>query len=264
MASSFEKLTGGKTSAEKIAGGFRFTDGPVFSRLGYLLFSDTAAARIMQWEAGKLTVFREHSNGAKGLTLDHQGRLLTCERDRVARTEKNGAITVLADRCEGAPLHGPHDLVYAIDGTIYFTDAGRQGASLCRIDRKGGVYVASRDCRMPSGVALSPNQQLLYVGDTASRNIRVFDIAGDGSLKNGRVFAEARPGGLKTDEEGNLWIADGDAVSVFNARGNKLGSLPLPEPPSNCAWGEGFRDLYVTAGTSVYKLEANVHGTRTY
>src|SRR6185436_4897001 len=107
---------------EKIASGFEFTEGPVFHRLGYLLFSDIPRGRIMKWQAGSTAVpFRGNSNGANGLTFDHQGRLLACERDRVTRTEKNGKVTVLADQFEGKKLLSPNDLIYAIDGSIYFT-----------------------------------------------------------------------------------------------------------------------------------------------
>jgi gluconolactonase len=263
-ASSFEKLAGVNPAPERIATGYRSTDGPVFSRLGYLLFSDSPSGRILKWETGKVTVLRERSNGAGALTFDHQGRLLACEQGRVTRTEKNGAITVLADRCETVPLNHPNDAVYAIDGSIYFTDAHKNASVLCRIDRKGKVHSASRECRMAQGVALAPNQQKLYVADGGEANIRVYDIAADGSLKNGRLFVEARPIGLKTDEEGNIWTTDGDAITVFDSRGTKLGSIAMPETPSNCAWGEGFRGLYVTARSSVYKLLVNVNGTRTY
>jgi gluconolactonase len=262
--STFEKLTGANPAPERTATGFRFTEGPVFSRLGYLLFSDPPSSKIMKWQDGKVSVFREKSNGAGSLTFDHQGRLLACEQGRVTRTEKNGAVTVLADRCETVPLNHPNDLVYAIDGNIYFTDGNQEASVLCRIDRKGKLHTASRDCRMAHGVALAPNQQKLYVADTAAANIRVYDISGDGSLKNGRLFAEARSHGLKTDEEGNVWATDGDAITVFDPRGTKLGSIAMPETPSNCAWGEGFRGLYVTAGSSIYILRANVNGTRTY
>jgi gluconolactonase len=262
--STFERLTGVNPAPEKIATGYRSTDGPVFSRLGYLLFSDSPSGRILKWEAGKVTVFRERSNAAGSLTFDHQGRLLACEQGRVTRTEKNGAITVLADRCETVRLNHPKDIVYAIDGTVYLTDANKDASMLCRIDGKGKVHTASRECRMAHGVALASNQQKLYVADAGGAAIRVYDISGDGSVKNGRLFAEARPNGLKTDEEGNVWTTDGDAITVFDSRGTKLGSIAIPETPSNCAWGEGFRGLYVTAKSSVYKLRANVNGTRTY
>jgi gluconolactonase len=260
MASTFDKLTDGGRAPEKVASGLRLAAGPVQSRIGYLLFCDVEANQILKREAGKITTFREKSNSARALTFDHQGRLLACERGRVTRTEKNGLVTLLADRCEGKPLQSPNDLIYAIDGTIYFTDA----AMVCRIDRKSVVHAASHECRGPAGVALAPNQQRLYVSDTAAGNIRIFDIAGDGSLKGGRVFAGVRASGLKTDEEGNIWCAEGDAIVVLDAAGKKLGSVAIPETPNNCTWGEGFHDLYVTAKSSIYKVRANVNGTRTY
>src|SRR5205085_2174064 len=108
---------------------FAYTEGPVFSRIGYLLFSDVTANRILRWDSGKVKPFREKSNGANGLTFDHQGRLLTCERDRVTRTEKDGSITVLATAFEGAPLISPNDLVYAIDGSIYFSVIKRRASA---------------------------------------------------------------------------------------------------------------------------------------
>ena len=264
-----ETLIGSKAKLEKVAGGFSFTEGPVFSRRGYLLFSDIPANRIMMWSKGKTTVFRENSNGANGLTFDHQGRLLACEKGRVTRTEKNGAITVLAQK----GLTAPNDVVYAIDGSIYFSDLLPRGASgkslLYQITPGGQVQVASEECEGPNGVAMSPNQQKLYVADSRARNVRVFDIAGDGSLGKGRLFADLKsdqpgvPDGLKTDESGNVWVVAG-GVRVFDAAGEPLGTIPIPEPSSNCCWGEGFHNLYITARTSVYKLTAKVNGTRTF
>jgi gluconolactonase len=242
---------------EKVAGGFTFTEGPVFSRRGYLLFSDLGPGRIMKWEKGAVTIFRENSNGSNGLTFDHQGRLLACEKGRVTRTEKDGRITVLA-----GGLKAPNDLVYAIDGSIYFTDL--PAGVVCQITRQKQVREVSRDCEKPNGVALAPNQQKLYVADTGRRNIRVYDIAGDGALRNGRIFAQAVPDGLKTDESGNLWVAGEHDIEVFDAAGERLGAITMPERPSNCNWGDGFRDLYVTARTSVYRIRTNVNGTRTY
>src|SRR5262245_46981279 len=147
MPGEFKKLTGGTPAPEKVAGGFQFTEGPVFSRIGYLLFSDVRANRILKWEAGKISVFRENSNGANGLTFDHQGRLATCQRGRVTRTEKDGSVTVLADRFEGKLLHNPNDLVYSIDGSIYFSDvrpanapadsSRTESSAVYQIDRKG-------------------------------------------------------------------------------------------------------------------------------
>ena len=268
MPADLQKLVNG--TPEKIVGGFAFTEGPVFSRIGYLLFSDIPPKRIMKWQRGTVTVFRENSNSANGLTFDHQGRLLACETGRVTRTEKDGKITVLAEK----GLHNPNDIVYSIDGSIYFSDLLPRGAAgkslLYQITRKGDLRVASDECEGPNGVALAPNQQKLYVADSRARNVRVFDIAGDGALRNGRIFADLKsdqpgaPDGLKTDEAGNVWVAAAGGIWVFDAAGEHLGTIPTPEPPSNCCWGEGFRNLYITARTSVYKVQTRVPGTRTF
>ncbi len=242
---------------EKISGGFRFVEGPVFSRLGYLLFSDLPD-RIMKWERGKTTIYRENSNRANGLTFDHQGRLLACEAGHVTRTEKDHTVTVLVET--GGE---PNDLVYAIDGSVYFT-APKTGM-VYQITREGRLRGVARDLKFPNGVALGPNQQSLYVADSGEKNVRRFRITSDGALEEGRVFA-ALPGcdGLKTDESGNVWVAGPGGIWMFDADGRHVGTVPIPEEPSNLNWGEGFHNLYVTACTSVYRLETTGSGTRTY
>src|ERR1035437_4005748 len=117
-----EQLVGSNPRIEKLVDGMMATEGPTFSRAGFLLFSDIPARRIMKWEDGQITAFRTDSNRANGLTFDHLGRLLACEVGRVTRTEHDGRITVLADQFEGKGLNIPNDLVYAIDGSIYFSD----------------------------------------------------------------------------------------------------------------------------------------------
>jgi sugar lactone lactonase YvrE len=253
-----EQLIDPKAAAEKIAGGFKFTEGPVFSRRGYLLFSDIPNNRIHKWERGQLTTLRENSNGANGLTFDHQGRLLACEKGRVTRTEKDGSITVLA---EG--VNGPNDIVYAIDGSIYFTDL--PGGVVYQITKKGELRPASRECQRPNGVALAPNQRRLFVADVGQQNIRVWDVTADGALAKGRVFAaDVRADGIKTSESGHLWAAAKGGIWVIDPDGKHLGTVAAPEQPSNLAWGEGFRGLYITARTSVYRIPTRAAGTRTY
>jgi gluconolactonase len=244
---------------EKIASGYRAVAGPVFSRRGYLIFSDVPSNRILKWERGQVSVFRDNSRAAKSNTFDHEGRLLTCETGRVTRTEKDGKITVLADR-----LKEPADVVYSIDGSIYFSDP--PAGIVYQIARGGQVRPVARDGEHPFGVALSPNQQRLFVSDRGKNQIRVYDIAGDGSLSPGKLFVPSKdqPGGLKTDESGGVWLAVPSGIRHLDRAGEEQETIAIPEPAVNLNWGESFQDLYVTAGTSVYRVRANAKGTRTY
>lgn len=279
MAASLEDLVGANPKIELVADGMLQTEGPAFSRAGYLLFSDIPARRIMKWEDGRVTAFRTDSRRANGLTFDRLGRLLACEAGRVTRTEHDGRITVLADEFEGKGLNIPNDLVYAIDGSVYFSDlrfrnpppnpARTDFSALYQITPQGKVRVVSRDCERPNGMALTANQQKLYLADSGPRTLWVYDIAADGTLKNGRLFADMStgagvPDGLKTDEDGNVWVAGPRGIWVFNARGERLGIIPMQGSPTNCCWGGDFRDLYVTVRGSVYRISTNVNGTRTY
>jgi len=239
---------------DRLVTGFQSTGGLVSSRIGYLLFSDVGASKILKWKDGAVTVFREKSNGANGLTFDHQGRLLACEQDRVTRTEKDGSITVLA----GALRERPIDLIYAIDGNVYFSSA----AGVYR-----GKEIASRECDRAVGVTLSPNQQQLYVSDAGQQNIRVFDIAPNGSLNKGRVFVPVKNdslGGLKTDESGKVWIATSIGIQCFAPSGEHLETIAVPEKPSNLNWGNGFHGLVIAAQTSIYRHAVKASGTRTF
>jgi len=245
-----------KAELKQIATGFALAEGPLFSRRGYLLFSDIRAEKIHKWERGQLAVFRERSNKANGLTFDHQGRLLAAEGGgRVTRTEKNGAITVLAE----ADLLRPNDIVYSIDGSIYFSDPPKN--RVYQITRQGQSRIVAEDTG-PNGVALSPNQQRLYVAGYQTAIVKVHDILPDGRLSPGKDFASISVDGLKTDESGNVWMASVDGIHVYTAGGEPLGVLKTPERPTNCGWSGGT--LYITTPTSVYQIQTKVTGTRTF
>ena len=280
----------------KVADGFGFTEGPVFSRIGFLLFSDLRSETIHKWtvpawedepHGGRLSLFRNKSQRANGLTFDHQGRLLACETGpgRVTRTEKDGSITVLAERYGNKRLSSPNDLVYNIDGSIYFSDMPRRNVPdasertnvpavyrIARAQIPGAAKLerVSEECRRANGVALGPRHNLLYIADSTARNIRVQPIKDDGTLAAGDVFADfagdapGAPDGLKTDELGNVYATGPGGLWVFDSAGKHLGTVVLPEQPSNCCWGSGFKGLYVTARTSVYYLQTIATGTRTF
>jgi gluconolactonase len=277
---------------ERIAGGCRFTEGPVWFGDGrFLLFSDIPNDRILKWEeeTGAVSLFRKPSHYANGNTRDRQGRLLTCEMDsrRLVRTEYDGTITVLADRFDGKRLTGPNDVVVASDGAIWFSDngAGIRGNYLghkaeielpfrvYRIDpRTGTLTVAIDDMERPNGLAFSPDEKRLYVVDTpgGDKTVHVYDVAADSTrAAGGRVFFNAMPGyadGIRVDTEGNVWCGfsggEGeDGVAVFAPDGTLIGRILLPERCANvCFGGEKRNRLFMAASQSVYALHVEAQG----
>ena len=279
---------------ERVAGGFAFTEGPVW-RAGSLLFSDIPNQRIARWrslpEGPELTTYaRGYSNG---LTLDRQGRVIAAEHDgrRVTRVADDGTRTVLAERFEGKRLNSPNDIVVKSDGSIYFTDPpygvqpgirggtrppgwwkepipGKEQPSngVYRLAPDGALQIVADDFTLPNGLAFSPNESLLYIDDSAQKHIRAFTVRNDGSLHEGRVLLDMAsddpgvPDGLKVDEGGNVFCTGPGGVWVCRADGTLLGRIVLPELPANLAWGEDGSVLFVTARTSVYRLQTKTRG----
>jgi gluconolactonase len=282
-----------------LAGGFQFLEGPVWVREGgYLLFSDPNANRIYRWTPdGDLSVYRTKSGyrgldigeygqpGSNGLTLDPQGRLTINEHGnrRVTRLERDG-ITVLAERYQGKRLNSPNDLVYRSDGTLFFTDPPFGLPRFYDDPRKelpfsgvfalyrGNLQLATADLKGPNGIAFSPDEKYLYVGnwDPENKVVMRYDVAADGSLSGGVVFhdmtyaaGEDAIDGIKVDQAGNVFVCGPGGVWVLAPDGEHLGTLRLPEDPHNLAWGDAdARTLYITALTSVYRLRLNVPGIR--
>lgn len=263
---------------EKVVSGLQFTEGPVWSPRNTLFFTDIPANRIYELtQDGQLKIYREPSGNANGLTFDKQGRLIACEHSnrRVTRTEKDGTVTVLADRYQGKRLNSPNDVVVKSDGSIYFTDPTYgikkeeqeldfQGVYRIRPD--GQLELLVRDFKMPNGLCFSPDEKRLYIADSSElAHIRVFDVNPDGSLSNGRIFAKTTgpggPDGMKVDLNGNLYVAGPGGVWIFNPEGKKIDIISTPEVPANLAWGdEDGKTLYITARTSVYKVRLAVGG----
>jgi gluconolactonase len=264
---------------ERITSGFQFTEGPVWHRDGYLLFSDIPASRIYKWSPdGSLEVWREPSGNANGLTLDRQGRLIACEHGnrRVSRAEADGTVVSLAERYQGRRLNSPNDVVVKSDGVIYFSDPPYgiepgQREQPCngvyRILPDGTLERLIEDFDRPNGLAFSPDETTLYIDDSPRRHVRAFDVRPDGTLANSRVIADmdhpqpGSPDGMKIDREGHLYVAGATGVWVFEPDGRHLGVITLPERPANCAWGDADRQtLYITARTGLYRVRTKVPG----
>jgi gluconolactonase len=254
---------------EKVAGGFQFTEGPVWVEARReLIFSDIPANRLYRFKAGKAEVWREPSGNANGNTLDLAGRLLTCEHGnrRVSRTELDGTVISLAERYQGRRLNSPNDIVVHSDGSIFFSDPPYGVKPEQRELDIQGVYridpgsseplLAVEDFVKPNGLVFSPDEERLYIADTELDHVRVFQVQPDGALLGGDVFCKvSRPDGMAVDSAGNLYVAAQTAVAVFDADGYSLGEIPVPERPANLTFGDDdARTLYICAKTSLYRV----------
>lgn len=298
---ALDKLVSPESKVEKIHGGFRFVEGPVWVKSGsYLLFSDLENNAIMKWSPdGAVAVFRKPvfagsypdgvQIGSNGLTLDRQGRLIAAEHGnrRVSRTEKDGTITVLADRYEGKRLNSPNDVVCKSNGDIYFTDPPGlyrtypQGpgapqreldfAGVYRVTAPGKVELATRDVPYPNGLTFSPDEKKLYISSTRPEKFwMVYDVGADGKLSNGRKFFDGTsmpgdgvPDGMKVDRDGNIYATGPEGVMIFSPAGKLLGVIKVPEIPANLNWGDADgKTLYITARTSIYRIRTKAIGVR--
>ncbi|SEA92915.1 SMP-30/gluconolactonase/LRE family protein [Rubrimonas cliftonensis] len=277
---------------KKLAGGFDWTEGPVwFGDAGCLLFSDIPGNRIMRWdEATGASVWRQPSNFANGATRDREGRLVTCEHGarRVTRTELDGAITVIADSHLGKPLNSPNDVIVAPDGAIWFTDphygimTDYEGfraeqelpCNVYRVDPATGALAAVvTDFACPNGLVLSPDAKRLYISDTGRMHgddpthIRMFEVGDDlATLRGGEVFHVIDPGaadGMRCDEDGNLWSSAADGVHCIAPDGRLLGRILAPEIVSNlCFGGRNRSRLFITGTTSLYAVNLRRRGAQ--
>jgi gluconolactonase len=282
---------------EKLADGFLFTEGPVWVPAGYILFSDPNANTIYRWsDEDGLSIFRTKSGytsfdigqygqpGSNGLALDREGRLTINEHGnrRVTRLEKNGALTVLADRFDDKRLNSPNDLVYKSDGSLYFTDPpfglpkffddSRKELPFSGIYRlaDGKLHLESKDLTGPNGLAFSPDERYLYVGnwDEKRKVVMRYSVEAGGSLSNGSVFfdltradGEDAIDGVKVDRAGNVYISGPGGLWIVSPDGRHLGTIVGSEHPHNFAWGDADgKTLYLTARSGLYRVRLQIPG----
>lgn len=293
-----DAIVGANPKVFKIADGFEFTEGPVWSRADRsLLFSDPNDNVIYRYgEAGTLSVFRRNSGydgpdigayrqpGSNGLALDADGRLVINEHGnrRVTRLEKSGKITVLADSYGGKRLNSPNDLVYASDGSLYFTDPpfGLPGVfddphkelAFSGIYRVAGGKVELLDDGLsgPNGIALSPDEKVLYVGNWDEKNkvVMRYPLEPDGRLGKGEVFfdmtsakGEDAIDGIEVDGRGNLYVSGPGGIWILSSDATHLGTIVTPQHVHNMAWGgEDGKSLYLCARKGLYRMPLGIAG----
>lgn len=302
-----DSIVGPNPKIFKLAEGFKFTEGPIWIPDGkHLLFSDPNSNIIYKYtpnpasgnEPGKLEVFRTPSGysgadiaeyvqpGSNGLTLDPQGKLTINQHGnhRVVQLEKDGSETVLADKFEGKRLNSPNDLVYRSDGTLYFTDPPFGLPKVFDDPRKelpfsgvfsiykGKLQVVSKDFTGPNGIAFSPDEKYLYVGDWDEKKkiVMRYEAKPDGTLANGTLFfdmtsakGEDALDGIKVDQAGNLYVSGPGGLWVISPEGKHLGTIVAARHPHNMAWGdEDGKTLYLCARSGLYRIRLGIAGIR--
>jgi gluconolactonase len=284
---------------ERVAGGFEFTEGPVWSPDGALLFSSPNTNSIYRFdpELEKVTLFRPKSGytgadigrylqpGSNGLTFDPAGRLVICQHGnrRVIRVNPHGDTSVIADSYEDRRLNSPNDVVCRSDGSLWFTDPpfGRPGmaddpdreldfSGVFGVSPDGEITLIDDSLEGPNGIAFSPDERTLYVGnwDPSHKVVVRYELSGAGEVLERAVLFDMTdaPGedaidGIKVDVEGNLYVCGPGGIWVISPAGERIDLIELPEAPHNLAFGgDDSRDLYVTALTSVYRLRTDVPG----
>src|SRR5258705_4388400 len=280
LSPKFWDLVDRDTKLETVATGFGFTEGPMWDPAGFLYVSDETINKI----------YRVYSNGKKeevialgdpdGNTFDRHHRLIDCASvlRAIIEVTPDGKYKILAHRYEGKRFNSPNDVIVGPDGALYFTDPtldlveGEKQEipfqGVYRLDENGSVRLLTKELSQPNGLAFSPDGKRFYVDDSEQRNIRVYDVAGDGSLSNGRIFGEEPggphegvPDGIKVDQSGNIFVTGPKGIWIWDPQGHHLGTIAVPEQPANLAWGDkDYRTLYITVTTSVYRLRTKARG----
>jgi len=268
----------------KLAGGFKFTEGPAWDGAGTLYFSDLPNRTLHRWtEADGVELLRTGAAFSNGIDVDRAGRLAFCDASgHVVRRAVDGSETTLADRCGDQPLGVPNDIWIGPDGAVYFTlprdrrrrrdgekprPDGKLYATVCRIDPKDGTV---RDLdpddafvNGPNGIVGSADGRTLYLADPPARACWAYDLGPDGALSNRRKAADKASDGLTRDERGNLYVTGPDGVLIYSPAGKRIASVAIPERPANMTFGgPDGRTLFVTARTGLYAVELNVRGDR--
>lgn len=279
---------------EVLASGFNWSEGPVWKD-GGIVFSDVPENTVFGWKEGEKaasvvlkpsgSLNGKGGQGSNGLAVDAQGRLVLCQHGerRVARLEKDGSFTALADRFEGKRFNSPNDLVIAKSGIVYFTDPPyglKKGTDqpelgfhgIFSVDASGKVSLLDKAVRFPNGIALSPDEKTLYVAVSDPQDTRViaYDLATPGAASRVVFNAQSlkspqRKGGcdgMKVDAQGNIWTTGPGGVLILDKNGKHLGSILTGQATANCAWGGDDRfTLYITADMFLLRVKTKTRGS---
>ena len=277
---NFWKLIDRGATLEKVASGFGFLEGPAWHPEGFLYVTDETNNRVSRvFPDGRIEKVLDVGD-PDGSTMDRNYRLITTGDTKrvVIAVQPDGTYRVLADKYEGKRLNSPNDIVLGPDGAFYFTDPNLdlpkdqkqeipfQG--VYRLGTDGSLRLLVKDLSAPNGLAFSPDGKRLYIDDSKTREIRVYDVGRNGDLSSPRLFGKEEgprgsgvPDGMRVDRRGNLFVTGPLGIWVWAPSGRHLGTIVLPENAANLAWGDAdLRTLYITATSSVYRLKTRTRG----
>jgi len=280
------------TQVAKVAGGFVFTEGPMW-REGKLWFSDVRADKVRTLTPdGKVTVVLNDSGGIKNapvtanfgsnaMVTDKDGTILLIRMGigTIERMDDRGNLKPFLSKYEGKRLNSPNDLVFAKDGALWFTDPPFGLLKMDADPKKelkfnavfryaGGKLVPMiTDLKAPNGIGFSPDGKTLYISNSMpDMAVYAYDVGAEGKLSNRRTFisypgsAPDVPDGLKVDSAGNVWTSGPGGVRIISPAGKVLGQIKIPEVVANISFAEDGRTVYLTGSTSIYRLTAKIPG----
>lgn len=262
---------------EKLAGDFKFTEGPTADKDGNVFFTDQPNNRILKWSVdGKLSTFLQPAGRANGMFFDALGNLIACadEKAELWSITPDGRHTVLAHEYEGKIINSSNDVWVRPDQGLYFTDPfykrewwdynqppqGTEQAYFLSADRKTLKRVTA-DLAQPNGIIGTPDGKTLFVADIKAGKTYAYDIQPDGTLANKRLRCELGSDGMTLDTEGNLYLT-GKGVIVFDPAGKKIAHIEVPESwTANVSFGgKDHQTLFITASKGFYSIRTKYRG----
>ncbi len=262
---------------EKLAGGFKFTEGPAADAEGNVFFTDQPNDRILKWSIdGKLSTFMQPCGRSNGLCFDQKGNLWACadEQNELWRIDRDGRATTVVKSYQGKRLNGPNDVWVRPDGGLFFTDPfykrnywkrgpaeqDQSAVYFLALGRREPVRAADGFER-PNGLIGTPDGKTLYVADIAAKRTYVYEVQPDGKLCNRRLFCEMGSDGMTLDDRGNVYLT-GRGVTVFDPAGKQIAHIAVDEPwtANVCFGGADRQTLFITAGKGLYAIRMQVRG----